>query len=154
MRQSYNCSLNALALVLVAAFVTPALGQSTPLTGSVAFGAWPSDKPGPTRLIRPEDLPKPGATPSAANVSRIVPRPPSTFPQVPPGFRIELFAEGLCWPRQLRVAPNGDIFVAETSVGRIRVLRAAEGSSTPSANEIYASGLNRPFGIAFFPSGD
>jgi glucose/arabinose dehydrogenase len=54
----------------------------------------------------------------------------------------------------MRVAPNGDIFVAETGVGRIRVLRATNGSPKPSRNEIYASGLNEPFGIAFFPNGD
>jgi len=53
----------------------------------------------------------------------------------------------------MRVAPNGDIFVAETRAGRIRVLRAADGDSK-SVNEIFASGLNQPFGIAFFPSGD
>jgi glucose/arabinose dehydrogenase len=52
------------------------------------------------------------------------------------------------------VASNGDIFVAETGPGRIRVLRAADGSAKPSANEIYASGLHQPFGIAFYPSGN
>src|ERR1700687_3908853 len=54
----------------------------------------------------------------------------------------------------MRVAPNGDIFVAETRAGNIRILRAPDGSSRASANEIYASGLSRPFGIAFFPNGD
>ena len=54
----------------------------------------------------------------------------------------------------MRTAPNGDIFVAETAAGRIRILRASEGSSRASTNEIYASGLSKPFGIAFFPSGD
>jgi glucose/arabinose dehydrogenase len=54
----------------------------------------------------------------------------------------------------MRVAPNGDIFVAETRAGRIRILRLAEAGAKLSANQIYASGLNKPFGIAFFPSGD
>jgi glucose/arabinose dehydrogenase len=54
----------------------------------------------------------------------------------------------------MRVAPNGDIFVAETRAGRIRVLRVADGGSKLSKNEIYAGGLNKPFGIAFFPSGN
>jgi glucose/arabinose dehydrogenase len=133
--------------------VSPATAQSGPLTGTAAFGDWRADKPGVSRLIKPQDLP-PGATPSAANVSRVVPRPADAVPQVPTGFKVELFAEGLSGPRQIRVAPNGDIFVAETRAGRIRVLRAADGDSKPSANEIYASGLNRPFGIAFFPGGN
>jgi glucose/arabinose dehydrogenase len=59
----------------------------------------------------------------------------------------------LSGPRTIRVAPNGDVFVAETRAGRIRVFRAADGASSPSANEVYASGLHQPFGIAFFPNG-
>src|SRR3981081_2086971 len=134
--------------------VCGALAQSGPLVGTAAFGDWRADKPGVSRLIKPQDLPRPGATPSSANTARVVPRPTATVPQVPPGFKIELFAEGLSGPRQMRVAPNGDVFIAETRAGRIRILRAADGSAKPAGNEIYASGLNRPFGIAFFPTGE
>jgi len=142
-----------LMIVFAAAGNSDALAQSATLTGSAAFGDWRADKPGVSRLIKPDDLPRPGATPSVSNTSRVVRRPPASVPQVPAGFNIELFAEGLRGPRVMRVAPNGDIFVAETGAGRIRVLRAADGSPKPSANEIYTSGLNEPFGIAFFPSG-
>ncbi len=142
----------ASALLFVAALGGTATARS--LQGSEAFGDWRRDKPGTIRLIRPGDLPRPGATPSAANVSRVIPRPPGAVPQVPPGFKAELFAEGLSEPRIIRVAPNGDIFVAETRAGRIRVLRAADGATKPVANEIFASGLHGPFGIAFFPQGD
>jgi glucose/arabinose dehydrogenase len=131
-----------------------AASQSGPLTGVAAFGDWHTDKPGVRRIIKPEDLPRPGATPSAANVSHVVPRPPTAVPQVPPGFKVELLAEGLNGPREMRVAPNGDIFVSETRAGRIRILRAADGDAKLSKNEIYASGLNKPFGIAFFPNGN
>ncbi|MDE2378109.1 MAG: PQQ-dependent sugar dehydrogenase, partial [Bradyrhizobium sp.] len=124
------------------------------LVGKDAFGSWQADKPGTVRLIRPADLPKPGASPSVANVSHVVARPAGVSPVVPPGFKVELFAEGMSGPRTLRVAPNGDVFVAETRAGRIRVLRPGEGSARVAANETYASGLNRPFGIAFFPNGD
>src|SRR6202043_1232083 len=154
MRQRPNRAMNGLALLLAAAFIVPAMAQSGRLVGTAAFGDWRADKPGVARLIKPEDLPKPGATPSAANVSHKVRRPASALPQVPTGFNIELFADGLSGPRQMRVAPNGDIFIAETRAGKIRVLRAADGSPKPSANQVYASGLHEPFGIAFFPSGD
>jgi glucose/arabinose dehydrogenase len=53
----------------------------------------------------------------------------------------------------VRVAPNGDIFIAESEPGRIRVLRAADGTAKPSSNEVFASGLDHPFGIAFYPPG-
>jgi glucose/arabinose dehydrogenase len=130
------------------------LGQSQPLMGAAAFGDWRSDKPGLSRIIRPDDLPKPGATPSVASFPHIVNRPAAAMPQAPDGFKVELFAEGLSGPRELRVAPNGDIFVAETHAGRVRVLRAADAASKPSVNEIFATGLNQPFGIAFFPTGN
>jgi glucose/arabinose dehydrogenase len=135
--------------------ISPAIAQSGPsLAGREAFGDWHADKPGLTRHLTAADLPKPGATSSVANGPRSVPRPVSAIPQVPAGFKVELFADGLSGPRIMRVAPNGDVFVAETHADRIRVLRAPDGGSKPTVNEVYASGLNRPFGIAFFPSGD
>lgn len=146
-----SLSLTAITLVIGAGH---ALGQTGPLVGAAAFGDWRSDAPGLRRIIRPEDLPRPGATASVADFPHVVPRPPAAVPHAPPGFKVELFAEGLSGPREMRVAPNGDIFIAETRAGRIRVLRAADGASKASVNEIFASGLNQPFGIAFFPNGD
>lgn len=157
MRQPLNWNNVALTLTLAlgAGLIGPVLAQSPPpLEGQKAFGDWRADKPGISRHLTAADLPKPGATPSTANMSHSVPRPASAIPQAPAGFKVELFAEGLSGPRILRVAPNGDIFVAETHAGRIHVLRAPDGGSKPDANEIYASGLKQPFGIAFFPSGD
>jgi len=123
------------------------------LTGAAAFGDWRDDAPGVWRHITPADLPPPGATPSVANVARIVARPADAAPRVPPGFKVELFASGLKGPRALRVAPNGDIFVAETDAGRIRVLRAPDGANKPSETGTFASGLGEPFGLAFYPPG-
>src|ERR1700759_481130 len=120
--------------------------------GREAYGGGQAEKPGTLRLIRPQDLPAPG--PSSANASHVVTRPAGAMPQVPPGFRIELFAEGLSGPRIIRAAPNGDIFVAATRTGRLRVLRAADGAAKPTTTETFASGLHDPFGIAFFPGGD
>ena len=151
-RSSFPAVVSALGTL--AMLTGAASAQSTLREGKDAFGSWQLDKPGTIRLIRPQDLPEPGATRSAASVSRVVAKPAGAAPQVPAGFKIELFAEGLSGPRIIRAAPNGDIFVAEARAGRIRVLRAADGDSKPPANEIYASGLNRPFGIAFFPSGN
>jgi glucose/arabinose dehydrogenase len=143
-----------IAAIFIGAGAAGALAESGPLVGPAAFGDWRADKPGVIRLIRPNDLPRPGASPSSANTSHLVPRAPTAIPQVPAGFKAELFASGLRGPRQMRVAPNGDIFVAETRGGRVRVLRAADGAVKPTSDDIYASALNGPFGIAFFPSGN
>lgn len=149
-----NTQVGALCAACLLVTTTIAHSEPTVLKGAAAFGDWQRDKPGTVRLITPQDLPKPGATASSSNSSRVVPRPASAVPQVPAGFKIELFANGLSGPRIIRTAPNGDIFVVETGAGRIRVLRSADGAPKPTTNEVYATGLNRPFGIAFFPSGD
>ena len=109
------------------------------------------EHPGVVRHIRVQDLPAPYATPAAANAPRIVARPQGTWPQVPHGFRVGLFAEGLDTPRVIRVAPNGDVFVAETGRGRIRVYRGQGADGKPLSNSVFASHLNRPYGIAFYP---
>jgi glucose/arabinose dehydrogenase len=140
------------ATMAASAVLSPGASRSEPLTGNAAFGDWRNDRPGLVRHIKPADLPKPGATASTANGSHVVRRVEAATPQVPAGFKVELLAEGLSGPREMRTAPNGDIFVAETRSGRIRVLRLAEDGSKTIKNEIYASGLRQPFGIAFFPS--
>jgi glucose/arabinose dehydrogenase len=83
----------------------------------------------------------------------VVEKPANARLKVPPGFEVKLFASGLDNPRLIRVAPNGDIFVAESVAGRIRVLRPADGGDEVSRNEIFVSGLKQPFGIAFYPNG-
>jgi glucose/arabinose dehydrogenase len=132
---------------------TPVQSTDTLLTGKAAFGDWHADAPLVLRKITVSDLPAPYATKSADNAPREAARPPSFVPLVPPGFRIDLFAGDLHDPRALRTAPNGDIFVAESEPGRIRVLRSDNGAIKPSTNEVFASGLQQPFGMAFYPPG-
>ena len=114
-------------------------------------GDWQNDAPGVSHLVRLEELPAPYATSSAGNSPRVVDRPAGAALSVPPGFQVKLFASGLSGPRLLRVAPNGDIFIAETREGRVRVLRAADGADAPSENTVYAQKLRGPFGLAFYP---
>ena len=71
----------------------------------------------------------------------------------PKGFQVTEFATGLGNPRKIVTAPNGDIFVAESMPGRIKVLRDADGDGKPEMVSVFASGLSRPFGIAFYPPG-
>jgi glucose/arabinose dehydrogenase len=123
------------------------------LTGQGALGDWTTDAPGVRRRITVADLPKPYATRSVDNGPELVKRPPHAWPQVPAGFKVEEFLTGLENPRLIRTAPNGDIFFAESRPGRIRVLRAANGAGRPDVNEVFVSGLNQPFGIAFYPLG-
>ena len=122
------------------------------LTGERAKGDWTSDAPGVRRKLTAADLPAPYDTKSVDNGPRVVARPQGAMPQVPAGFRVEEFASGLENPRMIRTAPNGDLFVAESDAGRIRVLRDKDGDGRPETNEIFAEGLTLPFGIAFHPT--
>jgi len=123
------------------------------LTGQAAYGDWKADAPGIRRKITAADLPPPFATPAVRETARVIAQPPDARLSVPAGFSVTLFADHLDNPRAIRVAPNGDIFVAESSAGRVRVLRASDGAAKPERSEVFASGLNRPFGIAFYPPG-
>jgi glucose/arabinose dehydrogenase len=147
---------NSLGLVIAALVGTAAIGafgQSPPvLTGVAAFGDWRSDAPGVRRKITPADMPPPYETASANRGPTVVARPANAWPKAPPGFVVELFASGLDNPRLIRVAPNGDIFVAESGPGRIRVLRAAAAANAPEIRT-FAEDLYQPFGIAFWPPG-
>ncbi len=121
--------------------------------GAASTGDYRGDSPGVRRHLTIADLPPPYATPSAQNGPEIVAPPPGAHPDVPPGFRADVFAHDLLGPRLLRVAPSGDLFVAESQAGRVRVLRAADGARMAADDEVFATGLERPFGIAFYPPG-
>lgn len=123
-------------------------------TGGKDPGDWQRAAPGVQHHITVADLPAPFASPSAGNGPEVAMAPANATLSVPAGFTVTKFVSGLSNPRLLRVAPNGDIFVAETGRNRIRVLRAADGADVPSGNQIFAEGLERPFGIAFYPPGD
>jgi glucose/arabinose dehydrogenase len=96
--------------------------------------------------IRPQDLPKPYATKDAENPPRVVPRPAGAELHVPPGFHVAVWAEGLERPRQMALAPSGEVFVTEPHKNRITVWRDGHKLNT------FAENLDLPFGVAFHDS--
>ena len=91
--------------------------------------------------------PHPLATPSAGNSPQVVARPDKAWPEVPAGFKVELYATGLDQPRLIRTAPNGDFFVAESRLGEIQVFRGITAAGKPQQSATFAKGLKRPFRI-------
>lgn len=135
--------------------VGAAAETGTLLTGKAAMGDWTRDAPGVQRKITVQDLPAAGSNALANNLARVVRRPADARLQVPPGFKIELYADGFRDPRFLLTAPNGDIFVVESRANRIKALRDTKAAAKPDVAEIFAEqGLNKPFGIAFYPPGN
>ncbi|OJU64449.1 MAG: hypothetical protein BGO01_20275 [Armatimonadetes bacterium 55-13] len=105
------------------------------------------DKPGTHHLILPKDLPKPYAVKSKITTPVVMKGKVAPL-QVPPGFKVNVFAAGLQSPRNMAVAPNGDVFVVESYRRRISLLRVTDGSSRANKKFVFATGLNLPYGIA------
>jgi glucose/arabinose dehydrogenase len=61
--------------------------------------------------------------------------------RVPPGFRVEVFAQGLENPRGIVVAPNGAVYVAEREAGRVRLLRDTNGDGRADVSRVVREGL-------------
>ena len=66
------------------------------------------------------------------------------------GFNVNVFADKLQQPRFMALSPNGDVFITEPSGGKVTVLRDADKNGVAETKETFASGLTRPFGIAFW----
>ncbi len=86
---------------------------------------------------------------SAHNPPNVVPAPAGFVPHVPAGFTVSAFARGIQEPRWLAVAPNGDVFVADSTPGRVIVLHDPHRRGAAESRDIFADHLNLPFGIAF-----
>jgi glucose/arabinose dehydrogenase len=144
-----------LAGTIAVAAVPTRAGDDTgkTLTGKDALGDWTTDAPGVRRKITLTDLAEPYETPSANNFPRVVRRPQGAWPKAPDGFEVTEFATRLTEPRVIVRAPNGDLFLAESGANRVRVLRDADGDGKPEVNRVFATGLSRPFGLAFYPPG-
>jgi glucose/arabinose dehydrogenase len=141
-------------VVILKTRVTTSEAQSAAsLNVSPPFANYKTQAPGVTRKITLADLPKPYATESVDNGADVVRRPSDAWPQAPAGFKVEQFASKLDNPRLLRTAPNGDVFLAESDAGEIKIFRGLTSDGKPEQTQVFASGLNKPFGIAFYPPG-
>jgi glucose/arabinose dehydrogenase len=121
----------------------------------------------------PPKLPPPNATPSVTKFPKVIGWPAGKTPTAPAGFTVTLYADGFDSPRWLYVLPDGDVLVAEArtmpkkdakpevkeglkksktvtggSADRITRLRDADRDGKPEAREVFAEGLNQPFGMA------
>ena len=118
----------------------------------VAFAALlvlPANLPAQVTHGAKPQLPPPFATKSAGNPPEEQKPPKGFLPTVPQGFQINIFATDFKEPRWLTVAPNGDIFLADTHGGTIYILRDPGHTGGAQQRETFLSGLDEPFGIVF-----
>ena len=149
------CTLGFLAYLIIQISERPARAahQHVVLSGQAAFTDAAHEYPGIRRLLTVADLPAPAPKESVDNGPTLVPRPANAWPMAPEGFKVELYATGLDNPRLLRTAPNGDLFLAESESGKIKIFRGVGKDGKASQVSVFAEGLHQPFGIAFYPSG-
>jgi len=117
-------------------------------------------------------LPAPYETKSTRNFCKVIGWPKGKMPTAPAGFKVNLFADGLDNPRNIYVAPNGDIFVSQANIelnafmrlgadiigvgasqkygksaNNILLFRDTNGDGVPDLKTVFLSGLNQPYGI-------
>lgn len=119
------------------------------------------------------NLPPPNEDESNVKFSRVIGWTDNQKPVAPRGFAVTKFASGIKSPRNIYVAPNGDIFVAfanteskglvkrlgdeitgrdesghtQRSLNEIYLFRDVNGDGKPEIQTRYLTKLNQPFGM-------
>src|SRR5262249_9668568 len=57
---------------------------------------------------------------------------------------------GFTLPRWMALAPNGDVFVADSRAGKILVLRDTNKDGVADERSVFLENMKQPFGIAFW----
>ena len=142
------------------------------VTGQAAFADWNQQQPGVRRKITLSDLREPEPDEAVNNTPHVIPRPVDAWPIAPAGFKVTLYAGGdtapmqrrdnkqvmvlsggtFTMPRLIRTAPNGDLFLADSGAGTIFILRGVGTNGKAVRIVKFATGLDHPFGIAFYPA--
>jgi glucose/arabinose dehydrogenase len=167
---------------VLAAVALPVCAQSNnqtgkTVTGQAAFADWNKQAPGVRRKITLADLPEPKMEESVNNGPHLVAKPKAAWPVAPAGFKVTLYAGGdfvpvaasssmnnqapsvpnapsmFREPRELRTAPNGDIFLSDSHGDKVFVMRGVGADGKAATVSVFAKGLNLPFGINFYPAG-
>jgi glucose/arabinose dehydrogenase len=119
-------------------------------------------------------LPAPDPKASKNNFSKVIGWPDGQTPIAPTGFTVTKFAEGMKSPRNIVIAPNGDVIVVLSnsqrtkaeqavnvvtgkaksevqgkSVNTIMLFRDADKDGKPEVISTFLAGLNQPYGAAF-----
>jgi glucose/arabinose dehydrogenase len=122
-------------------------------TSAAGPGNWSENKPGKTYHVTVGELVAPFASSSAGNSPKLAARPEGAMPSVPAGFKVSIFGTDADKGRGPIRAPNGDIFLVDPGKGQVRVFRSASGDKAET-DSVFVTGLTRPYGLAFYPSGD
>jgi len=147
---------------LLFGFIGQTKGQTTPKA---------TVKTGSGNLV---ELPEADTKASKNKFSKVIGWPEGKTPVAPAGFVVTKFADGMKSPRNIVVAPNGDVLVVLSnserstaeqvagaitgkaksevggkSVNTVMLFRDANKDGKPEVVSTFLSGLNQPYGVAF-----
>ena len=123
------------------------------LTGRDALGDWTTDAPGVRRKITVDDLPG-RSTRRRPTISRgSSSGPKGRCPARPRGFRCPSSPPACTTLARSSPPPMATSSSPRACPAASSVLRDADGDGKAETSEDFATGLTRPFGIAFYPPG-
>ncbi|HVQ28968.1 MAG TPA: PQQ-dependent sugar dehydrogenase [Vicinamibacteria bacterium] len=99
----------------------------------------------------PPALPPPFATESASNGPVVIAQPQDVQLRVPPGFKIELAAEGFQMPRFMLLGASQEVLLSDAAkdgAGAVYVLRDRDHDGKIDEKTRIIEGLTRPYGLA------
>jgi glucose/arabinose dehydrogenase len=156
MIKNIQISTFGLALVL---FLTSCNQNNSQAESTTSSSSTPTQSKITTNVLNPtpiritiDSLPQPFATQSASNSPNVISVPENPTLNVPAGFQVNVFAEGLEQPRWMALTPDGDVLVAESRSDRIRLLQDRNGDGVAETKQVFGTsenGLDQPFGMTF-----
>lgn len=91
-------------------------------------------------------LPPPYATPSVTNHPHVIPQPAGAKLTAPPGFHIEVWADGFRTPRYMLLGPNREIILADSARRPNGAVYVFIPGNKPKR---IIDGLYQPYGLAY-----
>lgn len=125
-----------------------------PTTAPTDVDPTETPEPTPTREATDTEVPEteaPASLDETAQPTQVVALPGTV--NMPEGFGLSVFAEGLNDPRMMTVGPDGMVYVAERGAGRIVRLPDRDGDGVADEVEVVATRLNAPSSLDFYTDG-
>lgn len=145
-----------MSLVLISCTAQPT--QTTNISNTLA--PTPVNRATLVPTAAPATAPVDPATPSALPLKATLPPtailtlvPPAQPINLPPGFGIGVFAQGLNGPRMLAIGPDGQLYVADRDANRIVRLPDLNKDGVADGIQVVADNLLRPSSLAFYKDG-
>lgn len=98
------------------------------------------------------DLPQPYATESVSNAPNVIPVPENPTLQVPPGFKVNVFADNLPTVRWMTITPDGDVLAVQSKENKITLLQDQDQDGVAEVRQTFGdrqNNLDQPLGVTF-----